>query len=81
MMDIVTLRAFFMWCTILNGGFLIFSSLILTFAGNLIYRVHTRWFPMPRDAFNIVIYSFIGLYKVLILVFNLVPYVALVILG
>ncbi len=80
-MDLVTLRAFFMWCTIINGGFLTLTSLVLTFAGNLIYRVHSRWFKMPREAFNIVIYSFIGLYKIFLLVFCLVPYVVLVILG
>ena len=80
-MALVTLRAFFMWCTIINGGFLILTALILTFAGNLIYRVHSRWFKMPREAFNIVIYSFLGLYKIFLLVFCLVPYVVLLILG
>ena len=80
-MDLVTLRAFFMWCTIINGGFMILTSLVLTFAGNLIYRVHSRWFKMPREAFNIVIYSFIGLYKIFLMVFCLVPYVVLIILG
>ncbi len=80
-MDLVTLRAFFMWCTIINGGFMILTSLLLTFAGNLIYRIHSRWFKMPREAFNIVIYSFIGLYKIFLMVFCLVPYVVLLILG
>ena len=80
-MDLVTLRAFFMWCTILNGGMLVFSALGLTFAGNLIYRIHSKWFKMPREAFNIVIYSFIGLYKIFFIVFCLVPYVVLLILG
>ena len=80
-MDLVTLRAFFMWCTIINGGFLTFTALVLTFAGNLIYRVHSKWFKMPREAFNIVIYSFLGLYKIIFIVFCLVPYVVLVILG
>ncbi|MEN8208690.1 MAG: DUF6868 family protein [Candidatus Fermentibacteria bacterium] len=80
-MDLITLRTFFMWCTILNGGLLIFSSLGLTFAGNLIYRIHSRWFKMPREAFNIVIYSFLGLYKIVLFVFCLVPYIALLIIG
>ncbi|MCK5115517.1 MAG: hypothetical protein KAR44_02890 [Candidatus Aegiribacteria sp.] len=80
-MDIATLRTFFMWCTILNGGMLVISSLGLTFAGNLIYRVHNRWFKMSREAFNIVVYSFIGFYKIILMVFCLVPYVVLVIMG
>ena len=80
-MDIATVRAFFMWCTILNGGLLILSFLICTFARDWVYRMHSKWYPIPRDAFNVVIYSFIGLFKIFILMFNLVPYVALVIVG
>ncbi|MFC1496986.1 DUF6868 family protein [Verrucomicrobiota bacterium] len=80
-MNIATVRTFFMWCTILNGGLLILSSLILTFAGDWVYRKHSRWFPIPRDAFNVTIYSFIGLFKIFFLMFNLVPYIVLVIIG
>jgi hypothetical protein len=44
-----------------------------------IYRF--RLFPMPRETFNVIIYSFLGLFKVLFLVFNVVPYLALLIVG
>ena len=80
-MDIVSVRAFFMWCTILNGVFLVISFLICASAGDWIYRMHSRWFPISREAFNVAIYSFVGLYKVFVLAFNLVPYIALVIVG
>ena len=80
-MGIDTVRAFFMWCTILNGGLLILSAAICAFAGDWVYRMNSKWFPLPRDAFNARVYSFIGLFKILVLVFNLVPYVALVIVG
>jgi len=80
-MDIVSVRAFFMWCTIMNGAFLVISFLICASAGDWIYRMHSRWFPISRAAFNVAIYSFVGLYKVFVLAFNLVPYIALVIVG
>ena len=80
-MDIATVRAFFMWCTILNGGLLILSFLITAFASDWVYQMHGKWYPISREAFNVVIYSFIGLFKIFFLVFNLVPYVALVIVG
>ena len=80
-MDITTVRAFFMWCTIMNGALLVFSFLFCACAGDWVYRMHSRWFPISREAFNIAIYSFIGLFKVFVLAFNLVPYVALVIVG
>jgi len=80
-MAIATVRAFFLWCTIVNGALLALSVMILTCAGDWVYRVHGTWYSLPRDAFNVVIYSFIGAFKVLVLVFNVVPYVALLIVG
>lgn len=78
-MDVAILKAFFLWCTIINGGLLILSFIICTFGGDWAYRMHSKWYPISRDAFNVVIYSFMGLFKIFFFFFNLVPYVALVI--
>jgi len=51
------------------------------FAPDLVYRTQSKWFPIPRETFNVVIYSFLGLFKIVFLVFNVVPYVALLIVG
>ncbi len=80
-MDLDTVRAFFMWCTIVNGALLVLSFLICACAGDLVYRMHSKLFPMSRETFNVVIYSFIGLLKIFVITFNLVPYVALLIVG
>ena len=48
---------------------------------NVVYRSQNRWFPIPRETFNVIIYSFLGLFKIVFLVFNVVPYVALLIVG
>ena len=80
-MDIDTVRSFFMWCTIINVAILAYSVVICAVAGNFIYRMHGKWFAMPRETFNVVIYSYLGLFKVLVITLNLVPYIALVILG
>lgn len=79
-MDIQILRVFFMWCTIINAGLLILASLILVCAGDWIYRIHSKLFPMPRETFNAIIYSFLGLYKTVLILFNLVPFLALLIM-
>ena len=73
------LKGVLMWCAVLNGGLLIFSSLLCTFARDWIYGVHSRWFPMSRQAFDVAIYGLLGFYKVLFITLNLVPYLALVI--
>jgi Family of unknown function (DUF6868) len=53
--------------------------MICAFAGDWVYRVRSKWYPISRDAFKVVIYSFIGVFKIFFLIFNLVPYVALLI--
>jgi len=80
-MDIDSIRAFFMWCTILNLTLLSLSSLICLCAADWAYRIHSKLFSISKETFNMAIYSFLGLYKVLIFVFNLIPYIALLIIG
>lgn len=40
-MDITTIRAFFMWCSVINGAILISSSVILVFGGSSVFRMHS----------------------------------------
>ena len=80
-MDIQTLTSFFMWCTIINGALLILWSAMFMLAPDLVYRTQRRLFPISRETFDIVIYAFLGLFKIVFLVFNLVPFLALLIIG
>jgi len=75
-MDIIVVKTFFMWCSIINGVLLIFSFLVCAYAGDWIYGIHSKWFPISREAFNVAIYCFIGLFKIFVLVFNLIPWIA-----
>lgn len=79
-MNISVLRAFFKWCTIINGGLLILWSLLIRFAGDWVYGVHSSWIPITEDAYHVAIYMLLGLFKIIVIVFNLVPYIALVII-
>jgi len=80
-MAMQTLTAFFLWCTIINGGILILWTLFLVFAPDFVYRIQNRWFPIPRETYDVVIYAFLGLFKLLFLVFSVTPYLALLIVG
>jgi len=79
-MTIETLTAFFMWCTIINFVLMCLTFLICLFAADWAYGIHSKWFPMPRETFNSILYAFLGLYKLLFFIFNLIPYVALLII-
>ncbi|OPL16768.1 MAG: hypothetical protein AVO39_00355 [delta proteobacterium MLS_D] len=76
-MDPGQLSAFFMWCSIINLALFASGWLTFVFAADRVYRMHTRWFPMSREAFSTASYSAFGQYKVLIFIFNVVPFAAL----
>lgn len=80
-MDIQLLTKFFMWCTIINGALFSLWTIMCIFAPDLVYRTQNKWFPIPRETYNVVIYSFLGLFKIIYLIFNVVPFVALLIIG
>jgi hypothetical protein len=80
-MDLQTLTQFFMWSSIINGSLLLFWTAFLMFAPNLVYRTQSFWFAIPQEKFTVIMYGFLGLFKLLILVFNIVPYLALIIIA
>lgn len=80
-MDIHTLTSFFMWCTIINAGFLVILALFFMTAPELVYRLQTKWFSISREHFDLVFYAFLAVYKVFFLIFNLVPWLVLLIIG
>ncbi|MBW2632602.1 MAG: hypothetical protein JRE14_00460 [Deltaproteobacteria bacterium] len=79
-MSIQKLAAFFMWCTIINGGLLVLSIIIGISGLDLVYSVQDKLFQIPREALNVAYYSFLGMYTIVWLVFNAVPYLALLII-
>jgi len=71
------LTKFFLWMTLINFGILILYSLLFLFAKGFIYRLHGMWFKMTKEKMNSSLYKILGLYKIIVIVFNLVPYIAL----
>ena len=79
-MNIQTLQTFFMWCTVINGAVLVIWTTIFAFAPEWVHCVQSRRFPIPRDTFNILMYAFLGMFKMLFLLFSVVPFVSLVLI-
>ena len=76
-MDITTLTEFFKYCTIINFAILLIST--ITMRTDLIYNVHTKFgiWEGSKEAHKQLGYSVLGNYKILIMIFNAVPYFAL----
>lgn len=80
-MTLETIRSMLAWCIVINMGLLLWWFFIFWFAQDWIYRLHGRWFSIPRDRFDALHYAGMACFKILILIFNLVPYLALRIIG
>lgn len=69
------------WCSIINIGLLIWWLLAFIFARDLMLRFHGLLFDIPAQTFDAIHYAGMAFFKILIFVFNVVPYIALRILG
>jgi len=76
-MSIDVVRYFFLWCTVMNYFLLVVWFLILVLPHQWFYRLWGKWFRSTTDQFDAINFAGIALYKLGILFFNLVPYVAL----
>lgn len=80
-MDIQTLTSFFMWCSIINLSVYILWAMFLVFTPDFVYRIQFKFFPIKRETYDVLIYSFLGLFKLFFLFFNVVPLLSLLIIG
>ena len=76
-MDSAELRNLLLYCTIINYVILIIWFVALIVARNALYQFHTRWFKLSPDAFDAIHYGGMSVYKIGILLLNLVPLIAL----
>lgn len=81
MMNLETAREFLLWCTVINYAVLLVWFAVFTLAHDWLHRLHGRWFPLPAERFDAIHYAAMALYKLAIFLFNLVPWVALLIVG
>lgn len=80
-MDLETLRSFLMWCSIFNYGILLLWLVLLSVGRHWMMRVQARWFPISEEKFIVTHYLMYGGYKLAIVIFNLVPFIALSIMN
>jgi hypothetical protein len=80
-MTIEVTRSFLLWCTVINYGVLLVWFLAFVFAHDWILRIHGRWFRLSRDQFDAPHYAGMSIFKIGIILFDLVPFIVLSILG
>ncbi len=76
-----TLLSVLGWSCAINYAILLIWALFFMLASDWMYRFHGRWFSLSKEEFHSTHYSMMGYFKLLIIVFNLAPYLALRIVG
>jgi hypothetical protein len=66
-----------LWCLGINYGVLLVWFGVFVYAHDWMYRLHTRWFKLSVETFDALHYAGLSIYKIGIILLNLVPLVAL----
>ena len=80
-MTVEIIRDVLGWCSVINAGILLFWLLWFMLGHDFIYRFHGKWFKLSVEKFDAIHYTLIGIFKMGIILFNIVPYLALCIVG
>ena len=76
-MSIDVVRNALVWCAVVNYVLLVVWFLLFVFPHDWLYRLWRTWFRLPARQFDAINYFGIALYKLGILMFNIVPYLVL----
>lgn len=71
------LKEFLLWSTAIHYGLLVFWFGVFVFAHDWLYRLHSRWFKLSVETFDALSYAGISIYKIGVVLLNLVPLMAL----
>jgi hypothetical protein len=75
------LRQFLLGCTVVNYCVLLIWFIAYINAGEGMRRLHGRWFRLSEEQFMALHYGGMAVYKIGILLFNLVPWAVLTFLN
>ena len=77
MNTIEVIREFLGWCSVINIGLLMLSSILIIAIRGPVSRIHAKMFDLDESDVRHAYFQYLGQYKIAIIVFNIVPYFAL----
>jgi hypothetical protein len=80
-MTVEWLQSLLMWCAGINYAILLVWFTVFTLAHDWLYRMHSRWFTLSPEMFDVLNYAGVAIYKIGIMLFVLVPLAALYLMG
>jgi hypothetical protein len=76
-MNIDMVRKVLLWCAVINYGILLAWFLFFILAHNWLYLLHSQWFRLSVEQFDVLHYAGMSVFKLGILLLNVVPWIAL----
>ena len=76
-MDLDRLQDFLFWSLLLNVGIYLISLVGVLSLRRFMWKIHAKLFGVNEETANKVIYQYLAIYKLLLIVFNLVPWIAI----
>jgi len=80
-MDIRVIRSALLWCSIINYGLLLWWFLYFMLAHEWMLRTAGAWYHLSAEQFDFINFAGLLFYKIAIFMFNIVPCIALYIVG
>ncbi len=77
MTSIQSLTTFFGWCSAISIGILLLSSVALILMRGTVSKIHAALFGMAEPDLPRAYFQYLAQFKIAVIVFNLVPYIAL----
>lgn len=77
MITLVLLTEFLGWASVINIAFLLLSTIMVIAMRETIIRIHAKLFGLDDKELPKIYFQYLGNYKIVILAFNIAPYLAL----
>ncbi|RLE18290.1 MAG: hypothetical protein DRJ50_13190 [Actinobacteria bacterium] len=80
-MTLEVIRNMLGWCTLINFGILLLWFVMMVPARGVVHGIHGKMFRLAPEQMDEIHYRLMAQFKMLVIVFCLVPYLALRIVG
>ena len=80
-MTVELMRDILALCSAINFALLLWWFIFFALAHDWIYKIHGRWFTLSVEQFDAIHYAGMAFFKICIFLFNIIPYLALLIIS
>lgn len=77
MFTVEVVREFLGWSALINIGLLMLSAIFIVVFREMALKIHIKMFDLDKNYLLQSYFKYLAQYKILIIIFNIVPYFAL----